>query len=206
MTTGLVNGYFEFSLFNSHTHHNSLFLVTRPMSLFFYLCTKFQNMKYIALLFVSALLISSCGDSEAKHGTDSVTTDSVAVVYFGDKITPDGAIPADQIKEKLANNDSLAMKVEGKIAEVCQKKGCWMELELANGESMRVTFKDYGFFVPKDAGGRTVIMDGYAYNDTTTVAQLRHYAEDGGKSKEEIDKITEPEVSISFEAHGVIIK
>jgi hypothetical protein len=171
-----------------------------------YLCRNPENMKYIAFLFASALLISSCGNNDGKPAGDSVKTDSVAVTYFGDKITPEGAVPAAQIKEKLAHNDSLAMKVEGKIVDVCQKKGCWMELELANGESMRVTFKDYGFFVPKDAGGKTVIMDGYAYNDTTTVAQLRHYAEDGGKSKEEIDKITEPEVAVSFEAHGVIIK
>lgn len=163
-------------------------------------------MKHIAFLFASALLISSCGNDEGKPAGDSVKTDSVAVSYFGDTITPEGAIPAAQIKEKLAHHDSLAMKVEGKIVEVCQKKGCWMELELANGESMRVTFKDYGFFVPKDAGGKTVIMDGYAYNDTTSVAQLRHYAEDGGKPKEEIEKITEPEVAVSFEAHGVIIK
>ena len=163
-------------------------------------------MKYITSLFASVVLISSCGDNSAKSGTDSVKTDSVEVAYFGDKITPEGAIPAGQVKERLAHNDSLALKVEGKIVEVCQNKGCWMELELADGESMRVTFKDYGFFVPKDASGKTVIMDGYAYNDTTTVAQLRHYAEDGGKSKEDIDKITEPEVGISFEAHGVIIK
>jgi hypothetical protein len=163
-------------------------------------------MKYIAFLFASALLISSCGNNEGKPAGDSANKDSVAVTYFGDKITPEGAIPAAQIKEKLAHHDSLAMKVEGKIVDVCQKKGCWMELELGNGESMRVTFKDYGFFVPKDAGGKTVIMDGYAYNDTTTVAQLRHYAEDAGKPKEEIEKITEPEVAVSFEAHGVIIK
>ncbi|MDQ3110280.1 MAG: DUF4920 domain-containing protein [Bacteroidota bacterium] len=163
-------------------------------------------MKYFTFIFSAALLISSCGDSGNKHDADSLKNDSANVAYFGDKITPEGAVKAEQIKEKLANHDSLAMKVEGKIVDVCQKKGCWMELELADGESMRVTFKDYAFFVPKDAGGRTVIMEGYAFTDTTSVAQLRHYAEDGGKSKEEIEKITEPEVALSFEAHGVIIK
>ena len=71
---------------------------------------------------------------------------------------------------------------------------------------MRVTFKDYAFFVPKDASGKTVIMDGYAYKNVTTVAELRHYAEDAGKPKEEIEKITEPESELVFEAHGVIIK
>ncbi|CAN5889348.1 DUF4920 domain-containing protein [soil metagenome] len=163
-------------------------------------------MKYIAFLFSAALLISSCGNNEGKHVNDSLNADSANVAYYGDRISPEGAIKAETIKEKLGQKDSLAMKVEGKIVDVCQKKGCWMELALADGENIRVTFKDYGFFVPKDASGKTVIMDGYAYNNTTSVAQLRHYAEDGGKSKEEIEKITEPEVAVSFEAHGVIIK
>ena len=48
-------------------------------------------------------------------------------------------------------------------------------------------------------------MEGYAYNDTTSVQMLRHYAEDGGESQAAIDKITEPEVAVVFEASGVII-
>lgn len=165
-------------------------------------------MKYSSFLFAAAILsLSSCGNSnDGKPATDSVKKDSIQGAYFGDSISPASAIKASEVKAKLGKQDSAAMVVEGKIVDVCQKKGCWMEVELGNSETMRVTFKDYGFFVPKDAAGKTVIMDGYAYSDTTTVAELRHYAEDGGKSKEEIAKITEPEVAVSFEARGVIIK
>jgi hypothetical protein len=163
-------------------------------------------MKIFTFLASLVLLISSCGNSGDKSGSDSLKNDSANVAYFGEKITPEGAVKAEQLKEKLANHDSLAMKVEGKIMDVCQKKGCWMEMQVGDGESMRVTFKDYAFFVPKDASGKTVIMDGYAYNKVTTVAELRHYAEDGGKSKEEIEKITEAESELVFEANGVIIK
>ena len=165
-------------------------------------------MKFLPILFTAAIFsLTSCGNSnDGKPKSDSTKSDSANVAYYGDSITPDGAIKADQVKTTLGNHDSLAMKVEGKIVDVCQRKGCWMEIQLADSETMRVTFKDYGFFVPKDAGGKTVIVDGYAYNDTTTVAELRHYASDGGKSKEEIEKITQPEVAVSFEAKGVIIK
>ncbi len=81
-----------------------------------------------------------------------------------------------------------------------------MEVALNDTESMRVTFKDYGFFVPKDASGRTVVIDGYAFNDTTTVAELKEYAKDDGASKEEIEKITEPQAELVFVARGVIIQ
>ena len=70
---------------------------------------------------------------------------------------------------------------------------------------MRVTFKDYAFFMPKDLAGKHVVVDGYAYVENTPVDVLRHYAEDAGKSKEEIAAITEPKREVSFEAFGVII-
>jgi hypothetical protein len=162
-------------------------------------------MKHINILFFAAIIsLASCGSSnDGKPKSDSSNADSVQGAYYGDSISPAGAIKATEVKATLGHHDSLAMKVEGKIVDVCQKKGCWMQLDIGNSEKMRVTFKDYGFFMPKDAGGKTVIIDGYAYNDTTSVDMLAH---DGGKSKEEIEKITEPEVAVSFEARGVIIK
>jgi hypothetical protein len=69
-----------------------------------------------------------------------------------------------------------------------------------------VTFKDYGFFVPLESGGKTALMKGIAYYDTISVEMLKHYAEDAGKSEEEIALITEPELAISFEASGVKLK
>ena len=60
--------------------------------------------------------------------------------------------------------------------------------------------------MPKDATGKTAVVQGQAKVDTVDVATLRHYAEDAGKPKEEIEAITEPEVQLSFEADGVILR
>ncbi len=107
----------------------------------------------------------------------------------------------------MAATDSLAVKVTGKVSEVCQKKGCWMTLvaEQPGKPAMRVTFKDYAFFMPKNLSGKRVVVDGYAIIDVTPVEVLRHYAEDAGKSKEEIAKITEPKREVAYEAAGVLI-
>ncbi|CAN5327490.1 hypothetical protein BH09BAC5_BH09BAC5_19780 [soil metagenome] len=163
-------------------------------------------MKHFPFIIASALIFSSCGNSSDKSAVDSAKKDSVMVAYFGDTITTEGAIPTDQIKTKLGSQDKAEMKVEGKIVSVCQKKGCWMELELPNNESIHVSFKDYGFFVPKDASGKSVVMQGVAMHDTTSVEMLKELASDAGKSKEEIEKITTPEIGVVFEASGVIIK
>ncbi len=131
---------------------------------------------------------------------------AIAQTTYGDKITADGAIPASSIVSRMKGADSLAIKITGTITSVCQHKGCWMQVDIGGGKAMRVTFKDYAFFVPKNISGKTVILDGHAYNTTTSVAQLRHYAQDAGKSEAEISKITEPEVNLAFEARGVIVK
>jgi hypothetical protein len=70
---------------------------------------------------------------------------------------------------------------------------------------MRVTFKDYAFFMPKDLSGKRVVVDGFARVETTSVEVLRHYAEDAKKTPAEITAITEPKREVSFEAAGVLI-
>lgn len=124
---------------------------------------------------------------------------------FGDKIKADGAVDASAFLKAMEGQDSMEVKIKAPIVAVCQKKGCWMNIDLGDGKTMMVRFKDYGFFVPKDASGRTAVMQGKAFKEVLSVEMLRHYAEDGGKSKEEIEKITEPETRLSFEASGVLI-
>ena len=146
-------------------------------------------------LFISLFVAASSG-AFAQHD----------VSYHGKKITEKDAIPATQLASKMADQAEMPAKVEGTVESVCKMKGCWMKVKTGDGQTMRVTFKDYGFFVPKDIVGKTVVVEGTAETTTTPVADLRHYAQDAGKSKEEIEKITEPEKALTFVADGVIVK
>ncbi|UFH56884.1 DUF4920 domain-containing protein [Spirosoma sp. KNUC1025] len=128
------------------------------------------------------------------------------ISYHGKKITDKGAIPATQLAAKMGEKSEMPAKVEGTVESVCKMKGCWMSVKTGDGKTMRVTFKDYGFFVPKDIVGKTVVVEGTAESSTTPVADLRHYAQDAGKPKEEIEKITQPEKELTFVADGVIVK
>lgn len=144
-------------------------------------------------------------DHDHDHAADSLSLGDGK--HFGETITEEGAITYEELLAKMAATDSIPAKVIGTVGAVCQAKGCWMDM-VSNSEEngpMRVSFKDYGFFMPKDISGRKVIMDGYAYRSVTTVEELRHYAEDEGLSKEEIEKITEPQEEIKFLASGVIL-
>ncbi|MBT8485924.1 MAG: DUF4920 domain-containing protein [Phycisphaerales bacterium] len=94
--------------------------------------------------------------------------------------------------------------VTGTIDSVCPKKGCWMRVREGDGE-LFVRFRDYGFFVPRNAAGHEVVMFGTPSVKIASVEELRHYAEDAGRSPEEIAVITEPERQITFMADSVFI-
>lgn len=127
---------------------------------------------------------------------------------FGDKITADKALTKEQMIQKykgLKPGDTVSVKFRSKIKDVCQKKGCWMAMELPGGKESFVKFKDYAFFVPLNASESDAIVSGKAFVSETSVAQLKHYAKDGGQSEAEIAKITEPKIEYKFMADGVLI-
>ncbi|MBI1225386.1 MAG: DUF4920 domain-containing protein [Bacteroidetes bacterium] len=124
---------------------------------------------------------------------------------FGEAITTDGAVTMGEMVAKLQGVDSVQVKVKGKVESVCQVKGCWVNLHDDQAGDVFVKFKDYGFFLPKDIAGREVVMDGYAFREITSVEDLKHYAEDEGKTKEEIEAITQPKEELKFLASGVLL-
>jgi hypothetical protein len=155
-------------------------------------------MKYFYLLFAAAIF--SCGNHENNQ------PEKVEYLSYGEEINATGAVSAEEAVMKFSGEDSLLIKLSGIIEEVCQKKGCWLTLALENGEEIMVRFRDYEFFVPKDAAGREMIAEGYLFREIQSVGEQRHYAEDAGESEEEIALITEPIETYFFEAHGVLIK
>ncbi|MFG6687136.1 DUF4920 domain-containing protein [Mariniflexile sp. HNIBRBA6329] len=128
---------------------------------------------------------------------------------FGEKISADEAKEASFMAlqyKHMQVGDSVNSKRKAKVMDVCQAKGCWMTLNLEDGSEVMVKFKDYGFFVPKDITGKEVIVNGKAFVNEVSVDEQRHYAEDAGKTSEEIASITQPKRTYSFEADGVLIK
>jgi hypothetical protein len=147
-------------------------------------------------LISTILLLSffSCSESQSKQ-----------LNFYGDKITLNNIIDFEKVKNLAENQAEVETKIEGTILSTCPKKGCWMNVKV-DQDTILVRFKDYGFFVPKEGQeNNRVVMQGKAKKDTISVDLLRHYAEDAGKSAQEIEKINEPEYNISFLADGVII-
>lgn len=149
----------------------------------------------IASAFIAGAAIAQPPAGDAKPGD-----------WYGEKITTDGAVAlADAVAKLEGENGTTSTKVKAKIVDVCPKKGCWLKLQLNDRETAMVKMKDYGFFLPTAAKGKTVVIDGEVQKKTVSVAELRHYAEDAKKSKEEIEAITQPQEEIRLTARGIVV-
>ena len=162
-------------------------------------------MKKIVALTFCFFALTSC----KKETVATENQKQVEYAFFGDSISDDKALSSDEMMtqfDKLKAGDTLNVKFKSKIKNVCQKKGCWMTLVLPNEKEAFVKFKDYAFFVPKNANDEMVIVNGKAFVSIESVNELKHYAKDEGKSQAAIDSIVSPKTTYSFMADGVLIK
>jgi hypothetical protein len=94
--------------------------------------------------------------------------------------------------------------VEGVIEQACTNKGCWMQLSPAAGEpGVRVTFKDYGFFIPLDAKGMKARAEGIATVKTLSKEEVDHLTGEGATLTRKADGTAE---EVSFVANGVELR
>ena len=166
-------------------------------------------MKKFLIILVAGMSLIACKEEkkEADVAFAKAETTQEDYVSYGAEITADKAMAATDISEKYASlkaGDTAVVKFEAPINAVCKSKGCWMRLDIAD-EEVFVKFKDYGFFVPTDASGEAIV-EGKAYLEEVSVDELKHMAEDAGKSEDEIAAITSPKKELRFMADGVLIK
>jgi len=155
-------------------------------------------MKKLTLLFAAAILtLAAFAQNNPKPASKGVT--------YGEGTTNTEALSVVDMEKQVQDKGSFTGKITAKVTEVCLEKGCWMKVEKGNGETIMVRFKDYGFFMPKNIVGQTVVLEGEAKEKEVSVKQQQHLAEDAGKTKAEISKIKEVKKETQFIAKGVLV-
>jgi len=158
----------------------------------------------LALVFALAgagALANACNQKTAS--TQAHVAPAGWTAFGGGVAAQAAAIPVAQVLDAPQKYSGKTLTVEGPIQGVCQVKGCWMTMQHGD-KSMRVRFKDYAFFVPKDCAGKTARIEGVFAVEMVPVEEARHYLEDEGKP-EEAAKITAPVESFTFLASGVLL-
>ena len=150
-------------------------------------------------------LVAGLGTTEGGEPGAIVATADSTEEAFGAPITLDRSRAVD-VAAVIGDStlQGSPVLVRGAIIDVCSKKGCW--LVVTDGKTqMRVTFKDYQFFVPKNSTGRTVLLEGIVSREEVSEDDARHYAGEstiGGPKPEEIHG---PQRVVTMVATGVSI-
>ena len=104
---------------------------------------------------------------------------------FGAAITPGAPVlPLAEVLAAPARFRDQTVTVEGAVRSACTRRGCWMEVAPAGGAEQpgcRVTFKDYGFFVPTDSAGAHAKVQGTLGVNTLPPERVAHLESEGGQ-------------------------
>lgn len=135
----------------------------------------------------------------------ATVADTTMETTFGGKLTIDRS---EAIEVTRAIEDSMTygktVLVKGTIVDVCRKKGCWLVVTDGFSE-MRVTFKDYAFFVPKDSDTRDVLLEGIVSAREISEDEARHYATESTTGTEAPESIHGMQRTVTMEATAVVI-
>jgi hypothetical protein len=127
-------------------------------------------------------------------------------IYIGERINEEGAIDCSELKEKLGDAAEMDAKVKGEVIGICPDKSCELKMDMEDGTCLVVKMNNMAVSIPRDATGKTAIIEGRAYVDTTSTKLLPGYKMDSGLSASESEVTSDPEVSLAFNAKGVIIR
>ncbi|MER2567049.1 MAG: DUF4920 domain-containing protein [Myxococcaceae bacterium] len=105
-----------------------------------------------------------------------------SVLLRGEKLKGATVVTLDKLLTSPTEFEGKEVQVEAKVRKACEKKGCWMELApTEKGPGVRVTFKDYGFFVPLDSAGSTAKVEGLVKVAELAPERAKHFESEGAK-------------------------
>lgn len=159
------------------------------------------KIKFCAVLLALTLPLSAIGaDREAIRLSEPVeVTDSYEA--FGSKLSSTGEeLSLAELIADSENYQDSEVLLSTRIAKVCQKKGCFF-IAQEGADSVRITFADYGFFIPTDSGGKRVTLAGIFTREPLSQQQAEHYAKDLGEAV----PATAPAYEYTFVATGIRI-
>lgn len=122
--------------------------------------------------------------------------------FYGKDFEVKNILSLNQVIKDYDKYNDGDFVIEASVESVCSKKGCWMTLK-GTEKPFRVKFQDYSFFVPVSLKGKRVLVNGQVKRKIMSIKERRHYLEDAGASKAEINAITTPSYEYQIIAKGV---
>lgn len=122
---------------------------------------------------------SDCHHGATPAGFVPQTAAPEGVVARGEKLSGAPKVALADLLASPAQYTGKTVQVQAHVRKACERKGCWMELAEGNGPGVRVTFKDYAFFVPTQSAGYLATVEGEVQVATLSDERAKHYASEG---------------------------
>lgn len=156
--------------------------------------------------------IVGCGDQAGSTVQSAPAQAATPKGYktYGGKMESTPVVAAEQVFAKPDEYNGKTIRLSGTATSVCEHRGCWLAVE-KNGRTIRARFVESGdctegFFVPRDAAGHKVILQGTFKKEVISEAKARHFLEDANAPKEQIEKIVGPQEVLSIICTSVAIE
>lgn len=142
------------------------------------------NRRYWLAAGALALLVAGCSKGSGDGPAPSASA-VPAGEHFG---APFAGAPRHTLAQVLAEPAQYAaagpLQLDGAVRRACSRKGCWMELAAGSAPEQpgcRVTFKNYGFFVPTDSAGARALVEGEVQVRRVSATRVEHYEAEGAR-------------------------
>jgi hypothetical protein len=140
-------------------------------------------LRILLVLGIMSFTVAVFADDAVKRLSEPVVVTDTHEFYGA--TLPDQGTPMrlDELINAADKYQGQEVLVATRIAKVCQKKGCFF-VATQGAATARVSFKDYGFFIPTDSGGKDVLLLGTFSRTSVSVEEAEHYATDLGEAAE----------------------
>jgi hypothetical protein len=142
-------------------------------------------MRYLALIAAVAAL-NVLAETTVVRLSEPVEATATYEVFGAPLQDKEAGLSLQEIIERESDFAGQEVRVSTRIAKVCQKKGCFF-IATEGDAWARITFADYGFFIPTDSGGKQVTLVGAFSRQELTQEQAAHYKKDLGEQPSEKD-------------------
>ncbi len=127
---------------------------------------------------------SACQSREPEASAGPPPAPVASAQRYGAGVGPGTVTPLARVLAAPTEFADKTVVVEATVRRACTRKGCWMELaetEEAKDQGCRVTFKDYGFFVPTDSAGARARVEGTVLAKQVHASEVAHLEQEGAR-------------------------
>jgi hypothetical protein len=167
-----------------------------------------QFRSLLLLLFASAAFACSGGEAEegaedSGDGGEAASLSAEADAY-GAALTVSDITPLADILADPEAYVGQQLHVRGTVVDVCEKRGCWIEIGAGEGEKLRFKVEDGEMVFPMSAKGSVVDAEGVWTKIVVPLEELREIrktqAEEAG---EEFDLESVTEAYVAWQLKGL---